>query len=86
MIASTIEHRRFQKSAPAPVSPDLLRDLHAITPLDPLHMPLHLAPIRAIAAIRPDLVQLACFDTGFHYTMPPHAASLCRATRWWAPR
>jgi len=36
-------------------------------------MPHNLAPIRAIAPARPALVQVACFDTAFHHTLPPVA-------------
>jgi acetate kinase len=35
-----------------------------------LHEPHNLAPIRAILAARPNLPQVACFDTAFHHTMP----------------
>ncbi len=45
--------------------------LSALTPLAPLHEPHHLAPIRALAAVEPDLPQVACFDTGFHVTNAP---------------
>ncbi|PNG24333.1 acetate/propionate family kinase [Methylocella silvestris] len=55
---------------PEPVTPALIAALGALTPLDPLHMPLNLAPIRALAAARPALAQVACFDTAFHHTMP----------------
>jgi acetate kinase len=66
--------------APETVTPASLSALEALTPLDPLHMPLNLAPIRALAAARPTLVQVACFDTAFHHTMPPVA------TRFALPR
>ncbi|CCV05667.1 Acetate kinase [Mesorhizobium metallidurans STM 2683] len=42
-----------------------------LTPLAPLHQPRSLAPIRAIAALRPDLPQVGCFDTAFHQTIDP---------------
>jgi acetate kinase len=58
---------------PALVTPDLLAALDALTPLDPLHMPLNVAPMRAVAAARPGLQQVACFDTAFHHTLPPVA-------------
>ncbi|MGA2639191.1 acetate/propionate family kinase [Methylocella sp.] len=66
--------------APEAVTPILLSALEALTPLDPLHMPLNLAPVRALAAARPALAQVACFDTAFHHTMPPVA------TRFALPR
>ena len=45
---------------------DVLAALDALTPLAPLHQPHNLAAIRALAAGRPDLPQVACFDTAFH--------------------
>ena len=60
--------------APKPVTPALLEALKALIPLDPLHMPHNLAPIRALAAARPELTQVACFDTAFHHTMPIEAS------------
>jgi len=36
--------------------------------LAPLHQPNNLAPIRSLLTLRPELVQVACFDTAFHRT------------------
>ena len=36
--------------------------------LAPLHQPNNLAPIRSLLASRPELLQVACFDTAFHRT------------------
>ena len=58
----------------------LLEALDLLTPLAPLHEPHNLAPIRAIASARPNLPQVACFDTAFHHTMP------LVATRFALPR
>ncbi|MBX5160239.1 MULTISPECIES: acetate kinase [unclassified Rhizobium] len=44
----------------------VLADLERYVPLAPLHQPNNLAPIRAIRQRRPDLPQVACFDTSFH--------------------
>jgi acetate kinase len=65
-----VVHGGSQHIAPALVTPALLLDLATLTPLDPLHMPHNLAPMRAIAAIRPGLTQVACFDTAFHHSLP----------------
>ena len=59
------DHNRSER-----VTPELLAELDKLTPLAPLHEPHNLAPIRAVAAARPDLPQVACFDTAFHHTMP----------------
>jgi acetate kinase len=48
----------------------VLAELEASVPLAPLHLPHNLAPIYAIQKLYPDLLQIGCFDTGFHATMP----------------
>ncbi|MBV1834409.1 acetate/propionate family kinase [Novacetimonas pomaceti] len=55
---------------PVRITPKVLADLAALTPFAPLHQPGSLAPARALLAQRPDLPQVACFDTAFHHTMP----------------
>ena len=40
--------------------------LERYVPLAPLHQPNNLAPIKALLKNRPDLPQVACFDTAFH--------------------
>lgn len=69
-VGHRVVHGGADHSQPERVTPALLAALEALTPLDPLHMPMNLAPIRAIAAARPALPQVVCFDTGFHHDMP----------------
>ncbi|MEO1192809.1 MAG: acetate/propionate family kinase [Pseudomonadota bacterium] len=57
-------------TAPAIIDDTLLDALDALVPLMPLHLPKNLAPIRALKALNPDLLQVACFDTAFHTTQP----------------
>jgi acetate kinase len=47
--------------------------LAAFIPLAPLHQPHNLGAIRSIAHLRPELPQVACFDTAFHRSQPPLA-------------
>lgn len=65
-----IVHGGPDHTRPERVTRDLLADLEKLTPLAPLHEPHNLAPIRALLAARPDLPQVACFDTAFHHSMP----------------
>lgn len=51
---------------PARIDDDVLSRLDALVPLAPLHQPHNIAAIRAVAAARPELPQVACFDTAFH--------------------
>jgi acetate kinase len=72
-VGHRIVHGGADHIAPARITAALLDQLQALTPLDPLHMPHNLAPICAVAASRPNLAQIACFDTAFHHTLPPVA-------------
>jgi acetate kinase len=44
----------------------VLADLERYIPLAPLHQPYNLAPIRSLLENRPQMLQVACFDTAFH--------------------
>ena len=72
-VGHRIVHGGPHHAAPARVTPAFMTDLEALYPLDPLHMPHNVAPIHAVAAARPDLPQVACFDTAFHHTLPREA-------------
>ena len=72
-VGHRVVHGGADHIAPERVTPTLLLSLTALIALDPIHMPHNLAPIRAIAQARPGLVQIACFDTAFHHTIPPVA-------------
>jgi acetate kinase len=73
-VGHRVVHGGADHIAPEMITPALLAVLETLTPLDPLHMPDNLAPMRAVAAARPQLAQVACFDTAFHHTMPAVAA------------
>ncbi|MFC0397398.1 acetate/propionate family kinase [Paraburkholderia rhizosphaerae] len=55
---------KFTKAVLA--TPEVVDELDKLTPLAPLHQPHNLKPIRIVAAMHPDLPQVACFDTAFH--------------------
>ena len=79
-VGHRVVHGGPDHHRPERVTPDLLAALDRLTPLAPLHEPRNIAPMRAIAAARPNLPQIACFDTAFHHTMP------AVATRFGLPR
>jgi acetate kinase len=49
----------------------VLEQLRRAVPFAPLHLPAELDAIAATARRMPDAVQVACFDTTFHRTLPP---------------
>jgi len=69
-VGHRVVHGGADFAAPVRITPAILTALERLIPLAPLHQPHNLAPIRAITAIRPELPQIACFDTGFHVTLP----------------
>ena len=69
-VGHRVVHGGADHVMPERVTPALLLALDGLTRLDPLHMPHNIAPMRAVAAVRPGLPQVACFDTAFHHTMP----------------
>ena len=60
----------MKHTEPEIVSPDLLNELHLISPNDPDHLPREIELIETFRQRHPKLPQVACFDTAFHQTMP----------------
>ena len=65
-VGHRVVHGGSRHAAPARVTDALLSDLRALIPLAPLHQPHNLAAIDALRERRPDVPQVACFDTSFH--------------------
>jgi acetate kinase len=61
---------------PERITPELLDELRRICPYDPDHLPREIELIGAFRRRYPNLLQVACFDTGFHRTMPRRARLL----------
>jgi acetate kinase len=56
--------------------------LQALVDLAPLHNPPCLAAIRELQLLRPEMPQIACFDTSFHIDMPQKAATYAVPRLW----
>lgn len=69
-VGHRVVHGGSEYAAPVRLTPAILNALERFIPLAPLHQPHNLAPIRALLARRPELPQVACFDTAFHRTQP----------------
>jgi acetate kinase len=60
----------MKHNEPEVVTPELLAELHRISPYDPDHLPREIELIETFRERHPKLPQVACFDTAFHQTMP----------------
>jgi len=69
-IAHRVVHGGARYFAPTRVDAGVLADLKGYIPLAPLHQPFALEAIEILLRERPDIPQVACFDTGFHHTLP----------------
>lgn len=69
-VGHRVVHGGTEFAGPAKVTPDVITVLEGFSPLAPLHQPHNLRPIKAIAQNRPDIPQVACFDTAYHQTQP----------------
>jgi acetate kinase len=65
-----VVHGGPRHALPVVVTREVLPELRAFIPFAPLHQPYNLAPIEAALERLPDVPQVACFDTGFHRTLP----------------
>lgn len=69
-IAHRVVHGGNKYFSPVRVDANVLADLKSYIPLAPLHQPFALEAIDVLLKLRPDLPQIACFDTAFHHDMP----------------
>ena len=67
-VGHRVVHGGNEFSSPTLVSVEVLAKLEKLIPLAPLHQPHNLVPIHLINQRRPELPQVACFDTAFHCT------------------
>jgi acetate kinase len=69
-VGHRVAHGGARYAAPVIVDDTVLSALERFIPLAPLHQPHHLRPMRTLAERYPGVVQVACFDTGFHRGHP----------------
>src|SRR4051812_9610263 len=67
---------------PCRVDADVLAALESLVPLAPLHQPIALAGIRSLLRLLPDVPAVACFDTAFHASITPAAATYPLPSEW----
>jgi acetate kinase len=70
-IGHRIVHGGSHFIAPARLDQETINQLSRLTPMAPLHQEACLAPARTLLSLRPDLMQIGCFDTAFHSALRP---------------
>jgi acetate kinase len=73
-IGHRVVHGGMFFTEPTVIDDEVLAEIERLIPVAPLHNPANLTGIRTAQALRPDLPQVAVFDTAFHTTMPESAA------------
>ncbi|WP_051839235.1 acetate kinase [Streptomyces sp. NRRL F-5126] len=81
-IGHRVVHGGLRFTEPTLIDDNVIAEIERLVPVAPLHNPANLLGIRQARELRPDLPQVAVFDTAFHTTMPEYAAryAIDRAT------
>ena len=81
-VAHRVVHGGSKYFAPTRVDAALIAELRELIPLAPLHQPFPLKAMSLLLEQYPHMVQVACFDTGFHHTLPEVEQVLPLPTEW----
>jgi acetate kinase len=81
-IGHRVVHGGGHFSGPERIDRETLAAIAALAPLAPLHTRAALEGIAAAGLALPDLPQVACFDTAFHRTLAPEAATYALPRAW----
>ncbi len=73
-IGHRVVHGGKKFTEPTVITEEVVAEIERLIPVAPLHNPANITGIRTAQALRPDLPQVAVFDTAFHTTMPESAA------------
>jgi len=66
-VGHRVVHGGPKYDRPVVIDEAVVANLEQYVSLAPLHQPNNLAPIRTLMKSRPELLQVACFDTAFHH-------------------
>lgn len=69
-VAHRVVHGGARYWQPQRITPQMMEELHQLSPFDPEHLPEEILLAEAFHRRFPDLPQIACFDTAFHHDMP----------------
>ncbi|PPK68999.1 acetate kinase [Actinokineospora auranticolor] len=81
-VGHRVVHGGTEFTEPVVVDARVRDALGELTELAPLHQPKSLAGLDAVSRLLPDVPAVACFDTAFHTTLPPEAATYAIPREW----
>jgi acetate kinase len=81
-VGHRVVHGGTRFTEPVLLDEASIAGIRGLTELAPLHQPKSLAGIEAVAAALPGVPSVASFDTAFHATIPPDAATYALPAAW----
>jgi acetate kinase len=81
-VGHRVVHGGTDFTGPVLVDGDVRGRLAALADLAPLHQPAGLTALDAVCELAPGVPAVACFDTAFHATLPPEAATYAVPAEW----
>ena len=69
-VGHRVVHGGPKYSQPQRITPEMVEELHQLSPFDPEHLPEEILLTEAFHRRYLDLPQVACFDTAFHHDLP----------------
>jgi acetate kinase len=75
VVGHRVVHGGTEFTGPTVVDDDVVAAIERLVPLAPLHNPANLTGIAVARRLLPGVPQVAVFDTAFHATLPPAAAT-----------
>lgn len=82
-IGHRVVHGGEEFRDPCVIDERVIEAIRKLSPLAPLHNPANLLCIEVAMARRPDVPQVAVFDTAFHQSIPPHAYRYAVPEAWY---
>jgi acetate kinase len=81
-VGHRVVHGGERFRGPVRIDSEVEAALRELADLAPLHQPKSLAALDTVSAALPELPAVACFDTAFHATLPPAAATYALPAAW----
>jgi len=82
-IGHRVVHGGERFAGPTLIDSSVVEAIRELCPLAPLHNPANLLGIEVALERRPDVPQVAVFDTAFHHSIPPHAYHYAVPRAWY---